>query len=112
MVDFRDRRYDQPDFAGGDGPFFLTTAGYPEQDDWSQRPVDNDSKKAVHSYYRGQKNTQTWRKANRMAARRTSRGTYPSAAHYGEQYEANLVRVMATRGPELAKRFGEIKPGR
>jgi hypothetical protein len=112
MVAYHDRRY-QPDFVDGRGPFTLTSAGHAERDRWSALESNPTAKREVHSYYRGQKPTQTWHKAVKLAARRLARSDDSATAKdYAEAYEQHLVNVLSTRGPELARRFGEVLPGR
>lgn len=112
MVAFTDRRYERPDFEDGTGPFTLTTRGDEQEAAWTGREVDRKAKRDVHEYYRGQKDTATWKEANRLAASRSRRSAPDDADDYARHYEDNLARVMATKGPLLAKQFGEIKPGR
>lgn len=113
-MDFHDRRKDDRDFVGGSGPFYLTTHGNAEESRWNGMPPTRAAKREVGGYYRGQKQTQTWREANRLASRRTRRssGPFENTANYAAAYHDNLVRVLASKGPKLAKQFGEIPPGR
>lgn len=116
MVDFHDRRLEDRDFADGKGGFTLTTAGDAQHEAWSGREVDRSARRDVHGYYRGQKDTATWSEANRLAARRTQRSgrslPFKDAADYAGWYEQNLARVMAHRGLDIARKHGEIQPGR
>ena len=114
MVDFNDRRFsrgDGTDFNNPRGTFSITSHGYDDADRWSQQSPQ-ESRGEVVKYYRGQKNSRTWREANRLAKSRTDhgarRGYFKHGADYANAYQDNLARVMASKGPRLAEQFGEV----
>ena len=116
MVDFHDRRdsVGSGDFNNPKGTFSITTHGDAEYDAWKGKPLHDMAKRDVHAYYRGQKDTQTWAEANRLAQKRSAYAAQhdpgiTDIADYADVYHDNLARVMATKGPALADQFGELK---
>lgn len=113
MVDINDRRNSvgAGDFNNPKGTFSVTTHGFAETDKWSSVP-HTQARADVHAYYRDQKDTKTWKEANRLAKRRTDnefRGVQnANGAHYAEAYQGHLVRVMALKGQGIADTFGEL----
>lgn len=117
MVDIRDRRTTQRDFHDGTNQFAMPEGDPGKLDAWSGMPTTRATKRAVHGHYSGLKQTQTWQEASRLASRRTRRSGGPEAnttttANYAHAYQANLVDVLTKKGPQLAKRYGEVTPGR
>jgi hypothetical protein len=114
MVAFNDRRESigSGDFNNPSGTFSLTTHGYDQEDRWAGMS-HKDAAPEVRSYYSGQKDTKTWQEANRLAARRTAhevrRQGYTNGFEYASAYQDHLARVMATKGPSLAEKHGELK---
>lgn len=115
MVEFNDRRNSlgSGDFNNPKGTFEIVSPGDEEYSRWTGKNVDKDSITDVRSYFTGQKDTQTWAEANRLAAKRASyearRHGHKDAAAYADSYHDHLVRVMAMKGPSLADKFGELQ---
>lgn len=120
MVDFHDRRKDDRDFVGGTGNFHLARHGQGEEDRWAKQPLTRASRREVGGYYRnqnpGRTDPQTWREANRLASRRTRRSgdgaTAETTNNYAIAFHQNLINVLSQKGPHLARKYGEIPPGR
>jgi hypothetical protein len=120
MVDFHDRRdsVGSGDFNNPKGTFSIASPD--EKTSWRWRGMSVDEvKPEVVSHFRGQKDTQTWQEANRLAKRRTDytvRSTRKSGVpeenirgdHYAGFYETHLNDVMSQKGPALAEQFGEL----
>lgn len=113
MVDFNDRRFSSgsSDFNNPRGTFTITTHGDAEEARWSGKP-HQEVRGEVVGYYRGQKQSQTWREANRLAKSRADhearRWGFENGAAYANAYQEHLARVMATKGKQFAERYGEL----
>lgn len=114
MPDFNDRRnaIGSGDFNNPAGTFALTTPGDTEWGDWQGQPTSAENRRKVHQYFGGQKDTQTWSEANRLAKRRAEHemrkhGT-DDLASYADSYQEHLVRVMAVKGHGMAEGYGEV----
>lgn len=114
MVEFNDRRdtLGSGDFNNPKGTYELVTHGYDQTDRWAGMSPQ-EAKPEVHAYYSGQKGTQTWAEANRLAARRTAHESrkygHQDGAEYADAYQGHLIRTMSVKGRQLAEQFGEIK---
>lgn len=113
MVTFHDRRYSEghSDFNNPAGTFEVVSPGYAEEDRWAGLDHAN-ARSDVARYFRSQKNTQTWKEANRLAKGRADREArvhgFPNGAAYGQAYHEHLIRVMASKGRGMAEQFGEL----
>jgi hypothetical protein len=111
MVEFNDRRY-RADFSDGRPEFSMPIPTEDQQTNWQKTPVSPASKRDVHSFYRGHKDTQTWSEANRLAAKRISGLQFEHTNEYGAIYAHTLKNVLSERGLDLARKHGEIPAGR
>ena len=114
MVEFNDRRetIGSGDFNNPSGTYELVSHGHEDADRWSGMSP-HEAKSEVASHYKGQKLTQTWTEANRLAKQRTDhelrKHGMADGAQYANSYQDHLVRVMSLKGPALAEQFGELK---
>ena len=111
---FRDRREspDSEDFNNPRGTFSLTQYGDGEQAEWAEMDASPENRKHVHEHFRAQKDTKTWREANRLAQRRAAHEARVHGAgslnDYADSYLGHLISVMSTKGPGIADSYGEI----
>lgn len=99
------------DFNNPSGTYSLTPHGYEDEARWAEMSVP-EARPEVHGYYAGQKDTQTWREAARLAKRRADHQNRKhglvTGADYANAYADHMVRVMNDKGSALADQYGEL----